>query len=92
MKASVVHCEKHPQYEINTYCHTDKQAICAECSVDFHKEHKVDRLVNMVQGFKEEISTLVKKVFLFFFLSFFFSCFFLFFLLSLFFLNLINYG
>ena len=65
MKASVVHCEKHPHQEINTYCLTDKQAICAECSVDFHKEHKVDRLANVVQGFKEEISTLVKKVFLF---------------------------
>ena len=27
MKTSVVHCEKHPQQEINTYCHTDKRAF-----------------------------------------------------------------
>ena len=39
MKTSVVHCEKHPHQEINTYCHTDKLSICAECSVDSHKEH-----------------------------------------------------
>ena len=44
MKASVVHCEKHPHQEINTYCHTDKQAICAECVVEHHKEHKIGRL------------------------------------------------
>jgi len=52
MKTSVLHCEKHPHQEINTYCHTDNLAICAECSVDFHKGHEVDRLVNVVQGFK----------------------------------------
>ena len=62
MKASVVHCEKHPHQEINTYCHTDKQAICSECAIDFHKGHEVDRLAHVVQGFKEEISTLSKKV------------------------------
>ena len=55
MKASVVHCEKHPQQEINTYCHTDKRAICAECVVDSHVGHQVERLVNLVRGFKEEI-------------------------------------
>jgi len=68
MKASVMHCEKHPQQEINYYCHTDKPAICSECVVDFHKGHEVERLINVVQGFKEEISTLVNKVSSFFFL------------------------
>ena len=62
MKASIMHCEKHPHLEINTYCHTDKQAICAECILDSHKGHEVDRLADVVQGFKEEISTLIKKV------------------------------
>ena len=61
--------------EINTYCHTDRQVICPECILD-HKEHKIDRLVNLVQGFKEEIAQLVDKVsfflsFFLFFLSFF---------------------
>ena len=65
MKESILHCEKHPQSEINTYCHTDKLIICSECSVDFHKGHEIDRLATVVQGFKEEISSLVKKVFLF---------------------------
>ena len=58
----ITRCGKHPQYEINTYCQTDKQAICAECILDFHKGHEVERLVNVVQGFKEEITQLVKKV------------------------------
>jgi len=72
MKTSVLHCEKHPHQEINTYCHTDKLAICSECSVDSHKEHKIDRLINVVQGFKKEISNLVDKVSFFFFFFFFF--------------------
>ena len=83
MQASVVHCEKHPHQEINTYCHQDKQAICLECAVDFHKEHKVERLAKVAQGFKEEISTLTNKVFLFSFISFQFPFFFSFFSLTL---------
>jgi len=81
MKTSVVHCEKHSHLEINTYCHTDKRAICAECVVDSHVGHQFERLVNMVQGFKEEILTRVKQV------SFFFS----FLFLSLKFLLLIDF-
>jgi len=77
MKASVMHCEKHPHLQINYYCHTDKQAICSECGLEHHKDHKTSKLVEMVQGFKEEISTLVNEVsssFLFFsFFSFFIS-------------------
>jgi len=55
-------CDKHPQQEINTYCHTDTQAICSECAIDFHQEHKIERLVKVVQGFKAEITQLVDKV------------------------------
>jgi len=66
----IARCEKHPRQEINTYCHKDKQAICLECVVDFHQEHKVERLSNVVQGFKVEISQLVNKVCSFFFLLF----------------------
>ena len=67
----ITRCEKHSHQEINTYCHTDKLAICAECVVDFHQEHKVERLSNVVQRFKDEISQLVEKVcFFFFFLLF----------------------
>ena len=62
LNGPVVPCEKHPHAEISTYCRTDKQIICLECVVDFHKGHEVDRLVNVVQGFKEEMSLLVEKV------------------------------
>ena len=77
MKASVLCCERHHHHlEINTYCHMDRQAICAECILD-HKGHDVDRIVNVVQGFKDEIAQLVDEVCsVFFFLSlflFFFS-------------------
>ena len=58
----ITRCDKHPQQEINTYCQTDKQAICPECAIDHHKGHEVERLVNVVQGFKEEITQLVDKV------------------------------
>jgi len=66
----ITRCDKHPHLEINAYCQTDKQAVCAECVVDSHVGHQVERLVNVVQGFKEEITQLVEKVsFLFFFQS-----------------------
>ena len=55
-------CDKHPHLEINAYCQTDKQAICSECILDFHKGHEVERLANVVQGFKEEITQLIEKV------------------------------
>ena len=58
----ITRCEKHPHQEINTYCHTDKLAICAECAIDHHKGHEVDRLTSVVQGFREEILQLVDKV------------------------------
>jgi len=80
--SKITHCEKHPHQVINTYCHADKQAICAECVVDFHVGHQVERLANVVQGFKQEISSLVSKVFpfpsflLFSFLPLFFCFFF----------------
>jgi len=62
MKATGAQCENHPLQEMNTYCHTDKITVCPECVIDFHQGHKVDRLVNVVQGFKEEISAMTKKV------------------------------
>ena len=58
----ITRCEKHPHQEMNTYCHTDKLAICAECAIDSHVGHAVERLISVVQGFREEISQLVKKV------------------------------
>ena len=67
----MIRCEKHPHLKINTYCHTDKQVICAECVVDFHKGHEIERLANVVQRFQEEISQLTDKV------SFSFSFFFI---------------
>jgi len=74
----ILHCQRHPHLEVNSYCKTDQTAVCSECVVDFHSGHNVDRLVNISQGFKDTISTLVNKVFfspsskkkIFFFLSF----------------------
>jgi len=58
----ILHCQKHPQYEVNSYCKTDQTAVCAECVVDAHRGHDVDLLINISQGFKDTISTLVNKV------------------------------
>jgi len=77
--SSVARCVHHPQQEINTYCHNDRQAICPECVLDFHKGHDVDRLSKVVQSLKDDISTAASKVCFSFFLSFF--CFFSFLLL-----------
>jgi len=58
----ILYCQKHPHLEVNSYCKTDQTALCAECAVDFHSGHNVDRLVNISKGFKDTISTLVNKV------------------------------
>ena len=73
----ILHCQKHPQYEVNSSCKTDQTAVCAECAIDLHKGHGVGRLVDISQGFKDTIFTLVNKVrsILFNFFSFFFILF-----------------
>ena len=58
----ILHCQKHPHLEVNSYCKTDQTAICAECVVDFHIGHDVSRLVDISKGFTDTISTLVTKV------------------------------
>jgi len=58
----ILHCQKHPHQEVNSFCKTDQTAVCAECVVDFHKGHDFDRLVNISNEFKDTISTLVNKV------------------------------
>jgi len=92
MKESVAYCEKHPQQEINSYCLTDKLAICAECAIDFHKGHEVDRLTNTARGFKEEMIGLLGQVFPFFFFSSFFFLFFSFLFFSFFFFSFLSFS
>jgi len=58
----ILHCQKHPHLEVNSYCKTDQTAICSECVVDAHIGHDVSRLVDISKGFKDTISTLVTKV------------------------------
>ena len=61
----ILHCQKHPQYEVNSYCKTDQTAVCPQCVVDAHIGHDVSRLVDFSKGFKDTLSTLVNKVRLF---------------------------
>jgi len=58
----ILHCQKHPHLEVNSYCKTDQTAVCPQCAVDFHSGHNVGSLVNISKGFKDSISTLVNKV------------------------------
>ena len=74
----IVYCSSHPQYEVNSYCNTDQVAVCAECVIDSHVGHSVQRLEVISEGFKEAISALTNKVslsFLFFHLFIFFFSF-----------------
>ena len=67
----ILHCQKHPHQEVNSYCKTDQTAVCPQCALDSHKGHDVDPLSTLSQGFKDTISTLVNKVcFLFLFSPF----------------------
>jgi len=81
----ILHCQKHPHLEVNSYCKTDQTAVCPQCVVDSHMGHDVGNLTNLSQGFKDTISTLVNKVclpLLFFFFLFFLFFSFLFFFFS----------
>ena len=64
----ILHCQKHPQYEVNSYCKTDQTAVCPQCALDSHKGHDVDPLSTLSKGFKDSISTLVNNLFFFFLL------------------------
>ena len=58
----ILHCQKHPQYEVNSYCKTDQTAVCPQCVVESHQGHEFTLLSTLSQGFKDTISTLVNKV------------------------------
>jgi len=58
----ILHCQMHPHQEVISYCKTDQTAVCPQCVVDAHIGHDVGRLVNISQGFKDTISTLLHKV------------------------------
>ena len=59
----ILHCQKHPQYQVNSYCKTDQTTVCPQCAVESHRGHDVDLLVNISKGFKDTVSTLVNEVF-----------------------------
>ena len=58
----ILHCQKHPHLEVNSYCKTDQTAVCPQCVIDAHIGHDVSRLADISKGFKDSISTLVNKV------------------------------
>jgi len=58
----ILHCQKHPQYEVNSYCKTDQTAVCPQCVIESHQGHEFTLLSTLSQGFKDTISTLVNKV------------------------------
>jgi len=68
----ILHCQKHPHQEVNSYCKTDQTAVCPQCVVEFHQGHEFNLLSTLSQGFKDSISTLVNKVHFPFFFSFLF--------------------
>jgi len=58
----ILHCQKHPHLEVNSYCKTDQTAVCPQCVVEFHQGHEFTLLSTLSKGFKDTISTLVSKV------------------------------
>ena len=58
----ILHCQKHPHLEVNSYCQTDQTAVCPQCVVDSHMGHDVGNLTNLSKGFKDAIFTLMNKV------------------------------
>jgi len=51
-KSRVIRCQKHPQYEVNSYCKTDQTAVCPQCIVEFHQGHEFTLLSSLpgIQG------------------------------------------
>jgi len=58
----ILHCQKHPHQEVNSYCKTDQTAVCPQCVVESHQGHEFTLLSTLSKGFKDSISTLVTKV------------------------------
>ena len=58
----VLFCQHHPGSEINTFCKTDDQPMCAQCVVPGHVSHQVVQLKDISLDFSAEITKALQPV------------------------------
>ena len=62
MKEKLAHCVKHPTLLPNSYCGKCNEVVCAECAVENHDLHGVQKLEGIIASQKEELEVLIAKV------------------------------
>jgi len=58
----VLFCQYHPALEIDTFCQTDDQAMCAKCAVSSHQYHDFIPLKDTSLDFSAEITKALQHV------------------------------
>jgi len=58
----VLFCQHHPGSEINTFCKTDEQPMCAQCILPGHVSHQVVQLKDISLDFSAEITKVLQPV------------------------------
>ncbi|XP_077984709.1 E3 ubiquitin-protein ligase TRIM33-like [Glandiceps talaboti] len=57
-----VYCDSHPNIELKMYCVTCQKAICSECGMVAHYEHKHRYLKDSADDYVKELSGMVEKL------------------------------
>ena len=58
----ILFCQHHPGLEIDTFCKTDDQPLCAKCAVSSHKSHDFIPLKDITLDFSAEITKALQLV------------------------------
>jgi len=60
--AHILFCQHHPALEIDTFCKTDDQPMCAKCAVPAHNSHNLVQLKDISLDFSAEITKALQPV------------------------------
>ena len=55
-------CDKHPDELIKLYCEDCKMAVCSDCYISFHPQHKLVKLTDKSDEAKTELTELLQTV------------------------------
>ncbi len=61
-KMAIPNCPQHSSNPLKIYCDTCSTPICTDCTIQLHKDHNYDLVVNVLIQHKEELVSSLKQV------------------------------
>jgi len=62
LKTLVLHCGKHPEQELTSYCRVEEVTACLKCVVESHMGHRVDTLANSAKEVRGTLRAAAARV------------------------------